>query len=129
MKSTKRSASAAQYALEEKIYFEIGPNLYHTDYGIFPSSFDFSKDEQGTLRFAFEILILERGSPVVKSTFKYAGRWRWNCGIFSRKEYTVRPLFDKEFSDGEYELYSEKFYFDRNPYALWPLSINMTASG
>ncbi|MFC1667908.1 LOG family protein [Chlamydiota bacterium] len=108
------SKAPLEYAMEEGIIFQIGPNLYTTPITeSFRRHIIFAKNDNGQILFAFEVLI--PGDTVVTRNVTTDIRSEVAqkiLSVFPEKDYCVTPLFLKEFPDGVYELYGEQVAFN-----------------
>jgi len=103
-----------EYALEEGIYYRIGPDLYITPVTeSFRRHIVFSMDELGDVKFAFEVIMPgeREGKREVRTNKRYSIA---EDLIAKSIGYPLceRPIFKKVFPHGQYEFYGKDVTFD-----------------
>lgn len=100
-----------KYALEEGLYFKIGENLFVTPVTeSFRRHLIFSRNADGRIKFAFEVIM--PGEAVKRRGVGVEDRRRIAEELnASYKDYCVKPIGTKQFSDGKYEVYAESVDF------------------
>jgi selenocysteine lyase/cysteine desulfurase/tetratricopeptide (TPR) repeat protein len=105
-----------EYALEEDVFFQLGPNLYMTPITeSFRRHIVFAKNPDGTIKFSFEVII--PGEKENRRDTRPAVRTGIAMEIneaFPGKDYCVRPIYQKTMESGVYDLYGKKVEFNRD---------------
>ncbi|MEW5895947.1 MAG: hypothetical protein AB1650_09385 [Candidatus Omnitrophota bacterium] len=110
-----------KYALEEGIYFSIGPDLYITPVTeAFRRPMIFSKNADGSIKFAFEIVI----SGEQFSKLYTGARNRYDVSLelkktYPDKEYGVQPIYFRKFPKYAFTFYGRR----RLPFLVKPLEV------
>lgn len=103
-----------EYALDEGIYYRIGPNLFMTPVTeSFRRHIVFSLDAVGDVKFAFEVMM--PGEREGKRNVRADERYSISQDLISRSVGTPlceKPIFKKEFPHGQYRFYGGSVTFN-----------------